>query len=172
MKDKLDDLIPWVKKLLVSLTKVGPNDDRDEVERQSELAKFVPRLRYSVHSKLIQYDRSLEDIGIRSLALSEKGKVARILDKTQDKEEVVKLIEQIRRAILIYQVTIKLYQSRKSLIFGTDVTATVIVHPGCPIDREFLRLEFDFETNLAVRWFKSSFGALLKPRQVTEHAHN
>jgi hypothetical protein len=107
VKEKLGDLIPWVKKLLVSLAKVGPNDDRDEVERRSELAKFVSLLRYLVHSTLIRYDRSLEVIGTRSLALSEKGKVARILDKAQDTEEVVKLIEQLRRAILIYQVTTK-----------------------------------------------------------------
>lgn len=172
MKDKVDDLIPWVKKLLVSLAKVGPNDDRDEVERRSELAKFVPCLRYFVHSKLIHYDRSLEDIGTRSLELSGKGKVARILDKTRDKGEVVKLIEQIRRTILIYQVTIKHCQGRKSLIFRTDVTTKIVVHTGCRIDREFLRLEFDFETNLAARWFKSSFDALLKLQQVTEHARN
>lgn len=111
VKDKLDDLVPWVKKLLVSLAKVNPIDDRDEVERRSELAKFVPRLRSLVHLELILYDRSLEDIGTRSLALSEKGKVARILDKAQDTGEVIKLIEQLRRAILIYQVTIKYRQT-------------------------------------------------------------
>ena len=147
VKDKLDDLIPWVKKLLVSLAKVNPNDDCDEVERRSELAKFVSRLRSLAHSKLIYHDRSLEDIGTRSLALSEKGKVARILDKAQDTGEVVKLIEQLRRAILIYQVTIKYCQGRKSLTSGTDVTTTVIIHPGRPIDCEFLPLKFDFETN-------------------------
>ena len=39
VKDKLDDLIPWLDKLQVTLAKVNPNDDRDEVERRSELAK-------------------------------------------------------------------------------------------------------------------------------------
>ena len=41
MKDKLADLIPWLEKLLESLAKVNPDDDREEVERRSRLAKFV-----------------------------------------------------------------------------------------------------------------------------------
>ena len=41
MKDKLNDLIPWLKKLQQSLAKVNPADDREEVERRSQLAKFV-----------------------------------------------------------------------------------------------------------------------------------
>ena len=47
MKDKLDDLVPWLEKLLVTLAKVNPNNDRDEVERRSELAKFASWLKYS-----------------------------------------------------------------------------------------------------------------------------
>ena len=38
------------------------------------------------------------------MALLEKGKMARILDKKQDSGTVVKLVEEIRQAILIYQV--------------------------------------------------------------------
>ena len=41
MKDKLDDLTPWLKKLLDTLAKVNPDDDREEIERRSQLAKFV-----------------------------------------------------------------------------------------------------------------------------------
>ena len=48
--------------------------------------------------------RSLEDIKTRSLVLSGKGKATRILDKRQDSGMVVKLIEELRQAILIYQV--------------------------------------------------------------------
>jgi len=47
VKDKLDDLVPWLEKLLVTLAKVNPNDDRDEVERRSELEKFASWLKYS-----------------------------------------------------------------------------------------------------------------------------
>ena len=111
VKDKLEDLVPWVKKLLVSLAKVNPNDDRDEVERRSELAKFVSRPKSLAHSKLTLYGRLFEDIRAQSLALLEKGKVARILDKTQDTGEVIKLIEQLRRAISFYQVTVKYPQN-------------------------------------------------------------
>ena len=48
--------------------------------------------------------RSFSDIEKRSQALLEKGKMARILDKAQDSQAVVRLIEQLRQAILIYQV--------------------------------------------------------------------
>src|SRR5882757_8797566 len=48
--------------------------------------------------------RSLEDIEKRSSELAGKGKVARILDKTQDAGTIVKLVEELRQAILIYQV--------------------------------------------------------------------
>ena len=41
VKDKLDDLIPWLKKLLDTLAKVNPDDDREEVERRSQLTKCV-----------------------------------------------------------------------------------------------------------------------------------
>ena len=64
------------------------------------------------HSKLT-VDRSLADIEKRSLALSEKGTAARFLDKTRDSGEVVKLVEELRRAILVYQVSIRHRQSRK-----------------------------------------------------------
>lgn len=169
MKDKLDDLVPWVKKLLVSLAKVNPNDDPDEVERRSQLATFVSCLGFLVHLRLTICNRSLEDIGTRSLALSEKGKLARILDKMQDSGEVIKLIEQLRRAILTYQVGVKCCQTRKPLTRATGITATVVIQPGCPIDRESPSPKFDFETNLAAGRFQSSFDTFLKLRQVTEH---
>ena len=41
MRDKLNDLIPWLEKLLVTLAKVNPNSDREEDERHSQLTKFV-----------------------------------------------------------------------------------------------------------------------------------
>jgi len=46
----------------------------------------------------------LEGIGERSRKLLDKGKVAKILDKRQDSGRIVKLIEELRQAILIYQV--------------------------------------------------------------------
>jgi len=46
----------------------------------------------------------LEDIEKRSQTLLGKGKTAKFLDKTQDSSTVVKLIEELRQVILIYQV--------------------------------------------------------------------
>ena len=66
-----------------------------------------------VHSRLTVDNRSLADIEKRSLALSEKGTAARFLDKTRDSGEVVKLVEELRRAILVYQVSVRHRQSRK-----------------------------------------------------------
>jgi len=105
VKDKLGDLIPWLQKLLQSLAKVDPDDDPEEVERRSQLARFISRLTHLAHTRLTPC-RSLEDIGKRSLTLSEKSKVARALDKTQDLQEVVGLVEKLRQAVLIYQVSV------------------------------------------------------------------
>lgn len=104
VKDKLGDLIPWVKRLSKALAKAGPNDDRDEVERRLQLARFVYRPVPLVHARLIIHGREMEEIGARSLALSTKGKTARLLDKTRDSGEVTKLVERLRQAILVYQV--------------------------------------------------------------------
>jgi hypothetical protein len=46
VKDKLSDLIPWLEKLLVTLAKANPDNDQEEVERRSQLAKFVSRLEF------------------------------------------------------------------------------------------------------------------------------
>jgi hypothetical protein len=105
VKDKLDDLIPWLEKLLVTLAKANPNNDHEEAERRSQLEKFASYLRHPVRPELIICGRSLDDIGRRSLALSEKGKVARVLDKTRDSQEVITLVEKLRQAILVYQVS-------------------------------------------------------------------
>ena len=48
---------------------------------------------------------SLEKIGKRSQTLLEKKKMARFLDKVQDSSEVVTLVEDLRTAIIYYQVS-------------------------------------------------------------------
>jgi len=40
VRDKLEDLIPWVAKLEETLTKLD-TDDPEEVERRTQLEKFV-----------------------------------------------------------------------------------------------------------------------------------
>ena len=81
MKDELNDLILWLEKLLENLAKANPDDGREEVERRSQLARFVSCLTSLAHIDQIPY--RLLEIRTRSLTLSEKGKVARLLDKTR-----------------------------------------------------------------------------------------
>jgi hypothetical protein len=66
----------------------------------------------------------LEDIEKRSQELLGKGKAARILDKARDSGIIVKLVEELRQAILIYQVGIVEKQSTK--IGSVDVSEIVI----------------------------------------------
>jgi len=48
MKDKLEDLIPWVDKLEDTLTKTGAGVDGEEAERREQLKKFAPHIWYLV----------------------------------------------------------------------------------------------------------------------------
>lgn len=115
---------------------MNPNDDVEEVERRSQLAEFVsPPV--PVQQKLILGDRSLEYVGKRAVALSDKGKVARVLDKTKDSAEVVTLVEKLRQAIVVYQVCAGNHRIRNLLTFGTDVPTAIDVQPSIPIDCEF-----------------------------------
>ena len=172
MKERLGDLIPWVEKLEVTLLKTNIDDDKEEVERRARLARSALRSSPPAPVRLTSYNRDLEDVGKRSLALSEKGRVARALDKNRDSGEVIKLIEKLRQAILVYQVSTRLYLSLKPLTCGTGVTATGDIQPGHPIDRTSLLLISAFEANLLSGWFQSSFDAILKLHQVREHTRN
>lgn len=111
-----------MEKLSEGLAKVSPDDDEEEVKRRSQLAKFVSRSKS--YLKLTP-NRSLEDIEKRSLALSEKGKAARFLDKAQDSQKVIRLVEELRQAILIYQVSSRHCQIWKSLTSGTGVATAI-----------------------------------------------
>lgn len=42
VKDKLEDLVPWVTKLQGSLTNPNTSGDLEEVERRTQLTKFAP----------------------------------------------------------------------------------------------------------------------------------
>ncbi|KAF9784574.1 hypothetical protein BJ322DRAFT_1219219 [Thelephora terrestris] len=87
VQDKLGDFTQWLSKLKVIVATVSNGGNREEAQRREE---FI---------------RSLQDIDRQSRALLGKGKTARILDKTQDSGTVVKLIEQLQQAILVYQLT-------------------------------------------------------------------
>ena len=105
VEEKLGDLIPWLIKLKDSLTTPKADNNPEEAERRENLTRFVSHLyRRTVLSPTIIHPRSLEEIEKRSRVLSEKGKVAKILDKKRDSGTIVKLVEELRQAILIYQV--------------------------------------------------------------------
>lgn len=76
--------------------------------------------------------------------MQDKGKVARILDKARDAGEVVKLIERLRQAILVYQVGIGLYYwGLKRFERETGLATTINIQSSLPVDREFLPLAFN-----------------------------
>ena len=170
MKDKLNDLIPWLEKLLENLAKVNP-DDNHEVERRSQLARFVPCLTSLPHIDQISY-RSLEDIGTRSLTLSEKGKVTRLLDKTRDSQEMTRLVEKLSQAVPIHQVSAGDHQSRKRLTHRTGIPTTVNIQPSRPLGRDFLLPVFVSGTQRSVGQFKTSFDVLLKLHELREHVND
>lgn len=65
-----------------------------------------------------------------------KGKAARILDKKRDSGMVVKLIEELRQAILIHQVgTVEKYRSSLPDAFEIVVATTVYRQPSHAVDR-------------------------------------
>jgi hypothetical protein len=90
----------------------------------------------------------------------------------RDSGEVIKLVEELRRAILVYQVSVRHHQSRKSLTRGTGVTTAVHIQPGRPFDCEFLPLVFDCEAKPVAGRTESAFDALLKVHQVSEHGYS
>jgi hypothetical protein len=85
----------------------------------------------------------LQDIEKRSEALLGKGKTARFLDKTQDSSKVVKLIEELRQAILIYQVgTIGSLRSGRANAFGIAIAAAINRQPSRAVDCKFPPIVF------------------------------
>ncbi|KAF9787455.1 hypothetical protein BJ322DRAFT_1019867 [Thelephora terrestris] len=87
VEDSLRDLIPWITKLENTVATASPDINPEESAGREQLT------------------RSLERIWKRAQALSGKGKLARFLDKTRDSSTIVKLVEELRREILIYQLS-------------------------------------------------------------------
>ena len=136
VKDKLEDLIPWVSKLEGALTKANI-EDCGEMERRTELARSASHT-YLPTAKLI-FCRSLDDIRGQSQVLLEKGKITRFLDKAKDARAVVRLIDQLQRAILIYQVCAMSWQVQSELTrVTTGVPTAINPQPGRAADGVFL----------------------------------
>ena len=65
--------------------------------------------------------------------------VAQVLDKMQDTLAILKLIDQLQKAILIYQVCVKVCQIQVGLTqMMTDVPTTINPQPGHTVDGKFL----------------------------------
>ena len=63
-----------------------------------------------------------------------KGKGARFLDKKKDLGKVVKLVEELQQAILIYQVgTVGSERSSQADVFGIAIATTVDRQSGHPV---------------------------------------
>ena len=151
---------------MVTLAKVDPNNDIEESKRRSELTRSVSCLGPFDHPGLTLHS-TLEHIGKQSLALSEKGKIARALDKTRDSGKVADLVEELRQAVLIYQVSASRYRSRTLLMWGKVFTTAVDIQSGRSFDRKFLLVISDLETHWMVGQSKASFDVLLKLNQVS-----
>jgi hypothetical protein len=136
VKEKIGELVPWVKKLLATLAKANPENDLEEADRRSQLARFGSSLRFLVLPGPILRVRLLDDIGKQAVAMLDKGKVARFLDKRKDSGEVAALVEKLKQAILDYQVCLRDRRIRRSLTRGAGVTTTVNIQSNWPDDRE------------------------------------
>ena len=65
--------------------------------------------------------------------------MARVLDKTQDASAAIKLIDQLQKAILIYQVRTKNCQLQAGLTRPiSDVPTAIDSQPGHAVDGKFL----------------------------------
>lgn len=86
---------------------------------------------------------------------------ARILDKKQDSARVIKLVEDLRQAILIYQVgpSAKNHQSGPVDAFGTVIATTVYQRPGRAVGCKFLLNVFAVEAD----------GWLVEQRHLSMH---
>jgi hypothetical protein len=104
VEEKLGDLIPWVLKLKESVPAASADGDPEGAKRDEQLILFVSYLRTALPARLILCARELNEIGRQSEALAKKGVEARLADHKQDSGKVLKLVERLRQALLIYQV--------------------------------------------------------------------
>jgi len=92
--------------------------------------------------------RSLGDIEKQSQALLGKGKTARFLDKTQDSSAVVKLIEELRQTILVYQVgDIGSLRLARVDAFGIAIAAAINRQSSRTVDCKFPPIVFTVGTD-------------------------
>ncbi|KAF8340814.1 hypothetical protein F5887DRAFT_978796 [Amanita rubescens] len=87
VEDKIKDLKPQLDRFKQNITTTSTDGDPEEMGRRKELT------------------RTLEQIEKRSQELLEKGMAAGFLDKESDSGEVIRLVERLREAITLYQIS-------------------------------------------------------------------
>jgi len=91
---------------------------------------------------------SLEKIAKQSQVILEKGTLAGFVDKRKDSQEVADLIEELRDAIVYYQVSSGNHARRTDVNTDeTDLTAAVDIQSNWEIDRKHVHLPFDPRTH-------------------------
>ena len=104
VKERVEDLIPHIYMFRQNASVDTSGGDQAEANRRLELSRCVPWfLTTSISANHLR--SMLERIEKRSQELLEKGTVVRFADKSADSAEVVKLVDQLREAIVHYQVS-------------------------------------------------------------------
>jgi hypothetical protein len=103
VKEKLEDLAYWLEKLKDCLVDTAADGNPEKMKRRAQLEKFAPHILLSYPSNLIVC-RSFDAIEKKSQALLEKGRVANISDEDQGFQALIRLVEELQQATLIYQV--------------------------------------------------------------------
>ena len=121
MKEKIDELIPLLKRFKQNFTAAACDGDQAERQRRSELSRYVCR---SLNTTTLANGllSTLEEVEKRSRALLEKGTVARFVDKGEDSKVVARLVERLREAITHYQVSEGCYTAPSTTHSKADIT--------------------------------------------------
>ena len=100
----IEFLNPLLAKLKQNVTAMAADADGGEKQRRSELSRYAPHL-FTIHAYVNGRRSTLEDIEKRSQVLLQKSVPARFIDKEDDSKEVARLVERLREAIALYQVS-------------------------------------------------------------------
>jgi hypothetical protein len=103
VKEKIEELIPQLGRFRQGITTTPIDEDPEETDRRSELARYVHRS-MTATATLNSCCSTFKQIDKSSQELLAKGSIVRFLDKGEDSKVVARLIEQLREAIVRYQV--------------------------------------------------------------------
>ena len=123
VKEKVEDLIPYLNRLKQTVNAVVSDGDQAEKERRSGLFRCArwlptpPTIADGLRSALGEIEKKSQD-------LLTKGMATRFVDKGADSGEVARLIERLREAITHYQVRESFCCAKHSSRRRTDIATT------------------------------------------------